>query len=291
MQAHAYISQAVILRKELQPGTYHYVLGLGDFHDAIVPEDEKHRKTVKKWLAQAPRGMRVITEDLCSLNARSKGCLSSSKNDFLSGITRTCADVGADVFNAEYRYLRLTCFNSRVHAKKQSSQYQLLQKITMRELIQEVEDELAEIAKFSDGPILDVWYQTEIERIQAALKYYGWYRCADETVKLYRKQNKRFALKELILFDKTVLDMKIVHDIVNAAGKPVCIIAGLSHIERVEDRLIRIGYEPVHRIRSDWSLLGGIFSLLSGANSAMPNPVKPARLESFLTTFSTDSNN
>lgn len=290
----AYICHAIIMRK-FQPDVnrYHYVLGLGDFHDAIVPEDLVHRDAIKVWLEQpGNKGMRVITEDLNAPNvegrSKMKGfALLPIVGSFLSGITDVVRAAGADAVNLEYRYGRLVAFSPLRHASKKISTIAAAQEVFLRDLIQEVEHELINIAQFSDNRILNAWYAAEAAKIRSAMKSLKWHTYANKTIAEYaatlHMPLRSYIDKHLLIFDRTILDMKIVHDIVaNSHVHTTCIIAGGSHVDRAEVQLKRIGYEVVSRINPHSPFLIGFASFLLGGSMPAPYPIKLSELNSFL---------
>ena len=290
----AYICHAVIMRKFLPDlNRYHYVIGLGDFHDTIVPEDQAHRDAVEAWLKQPHnKGMRVITEDLnapsvegrCGMKGYS---LLRPIGAFLGGITEISRSAGAVVANLEYRYGRLIAFGPMRHSLKNLSTVAASETITVGDLIQEVEDELAHIARFSDGHLLNAWYATEVAKIRSAMQSFKWHTYADKTVAEYvaslHRPLRSYIDKHLLIFDRAIFDMKIVHDIVaHPNAERTCIIAGGSHIDRAEVQLNQIGYEVVFRIDPSCSLFSGLGAFFLGESMPTPYPIEKSKLTAFL---------
>lgn len=291
---HAYVAYAVCLRKFLPDlNRYHYVVGLGDFHDVILPEDAKQRDVVEAWLKQPGNaGMRVITEDLFVPNVEGRSGmngyrLSPRKGAFLDGITNLVQASGAMPVNVEHRYGRLIAFGPLRNSSRNISTVAAAQGITVRDLIHEVEHELSCILQFSDGRILNGWYAAEVENIYATMQSLKWYDYANKTVADYvatiRVPLRSYIDNHLLIFDRAILDMKIVHDIVtNCHGKTTCIIAGGGHVDRAESQLKRAGYEVVSRINFQRPFLGLFTSFLPGAAMPHPYPIQIFELNSFL---------
>lgn len=260
---HAYVYQAIVMRKLLpEQQRYHTVIMLGDFHDTICEADSAHKATVAAWAKQSGnRAFRIITEDADSANVHGRRVIKGAGivefvykgpvGGFLTGITPACRDAGSVALNLEYRYARLMSLGpigrSQEDPRKKLDSFFVAKKLLMSTLIQEVEDELVRIAAFRDGRELDQWYASEIESIRAAMRTFGWHSYARESIAAYlsgRPGSLRTCIKnELIPFDKTILDMLFVHDIVATPGVDVtCVLAGGSHVERVSDRLKQVGY-------------------------------------------------
>lgn len=292
-RSQAYLYNAIVMRKWLpEQNRYHYYIGLGDYHDATCAADTVHRDEVESLLRRPwNQGLRVITEDLTSPNAEGrcgvKGIrINKFEGAFLGGITEVCRAAGADAVNLEFRYARLASLGPVLHSDKELSALFATNKLLVEDLIQEVERELAGVATFRDGVSLNQWYACEAKAVRSAMNRFGWPSCAAQTVAAYLAslsvRLKPYIDKSLIRFDRTILDVKIVHDIVSRTDvERTCVIAGGSHIERVAERLKQIGYEVVLQLDPTFPFFSNLSAFLQSGAKPVPHPIDLSKLDSF----------
>lgn len=253
---HAYIYQAVVMKKwhhDLQ--RYHYFIGLGDFHNKKSPINASHRKQLHTLFANVDTAdFKIFTEDLSVANMdgnfSSNGFFINSRGGVLGGLTQTSRLFGIETDNLEYRYARVCALGPVLNnLKKSPFAFASTRKIRIRDLTIEIHDAIDQIASFRDGSILNNWYQEQSAQITQKLRDFYWPSCQDATVAEYLTcMNKPMLplLNKLLTFDASVLDMKMVHEIVqNDRVERICAIAGGSHIDRASKALKKIGYTSV----------------------------------------------
>ena len=251
-----YIYQARVLKKgQPRQADWHYVIGLGDYHDKKHHATGHQREQIEALLAGTEQNaIKLITEDLSTQNAHGRFGWGSyyidTRGGILGGLTQTAQNMGIDTENVEFRYGRVCALGPVLnHSHKQPRSLAPARTIQMCDLCNEINLELDTIKRFNDGPVLNAWYKKQTAAIEQKMANYGLRSAGGVSVADFVScvQAKRVPLvKKLLTFDSGLLDMKMVHAVINAQDKKrVCAIAGGSHIERVSSVLQTVGYKPI----------------------------------------------
>lgn len=257
----AYIYHAVVMRKWYADlNRYHYFIGLGDFHYKQHPANRQHLDEFHELLAGASKdSLKVLTEDLSVANdigrRGAQGFSINSRGGLLGGLTDMCRSYGVYTQNLEYRYARVCAFGPLLNnVGQEPSSFDSMRKLSVRDLSDEIYTELDRIALFNDGPQLQSWYTSCVRDVEKKMLSFKWPSCQNVSVAEYVSRNKKPLgpfLQKLLTFDASLLDVKIVHEIMQHSDvERTCAIAGGSHIERASKALKKIGYTSVWQTQS-----------------------------------------
>lgn len=243
---------------------YQYIVGLCDYHDRRHPENKIQRAQLESYLAQAnKKDLRVIVEDL---SCKGENCQQAFCSDYaintrggiLGGLSGYCAHQGVSVANVEYRYCRVAAIGPMLRqANAPLQEFKAIHEVTVNTLVDEIEQEIKTVQGFinadTDGrhKPLHRWYTHAIEEIQTGLGRLKLDRHQELTLADYLNlhsyaERRMPLLNELLTFDSILLDLKLVHTITRMHDKPmILVIAGGTHINRMNDALKTIGYKEV----------------------------------------------
>lgn len=292
---HAYLYQAVVLKKwDDVCDRYQYVIGLGDYHAKRHPANRVQREQLGELLAHTDGDeLKVLTEDLSAANSDGRfGCgpfYVNASGGFLSGITEQCRAYGIDTDNLEFRYARVCALGPVLNNEHKMYSYPSVCSISVGQVCDEIYQECACIEQFDDGQAaVNDWYTASIRDVmqyadKLALDKHRRKSMADY---LSRKRKRLPLVKDLLTFDRCLLDARIVHAILECQDKErICVIAGGSHIERVSDLLQKIGYQPLIHIKPLYYKGNGIQNAVSlpmeDQPSSLPKPLDMHRLRDF----------
>ncbi len=254
----AYIYQIHVLRrwdKELKQ--YQYIIGLSDFHDKSLPINKTHRRYLKHVLSRCPvQKTKIVVEDLSSTNSngrRSCGRFAiNSRGGVLGGLADELKSMNADVENIEYRYCRVVSLGpliNNVHVAVDS--FASSNSLAIDALYREVLQEINQVRSFADGRALSSSYKRTINHVKCSLKQlqldrYKNMSVADYCARFAKSGNRLNMLQTFCTFDSDLLDLKLVHEVVNAHQQShIIAIAGGTHIEHAANLLKRAGFKPV----------------------------------------------
>lgn len=234
----------------------HWFIGLGDYHCKEHPMTRKHRTELEQLLAAAdPARCKLLVEDLSSKNADGRlNCgrfQVNSRGGLLGGLTDTCQSYGIATENLEYRYTRVCALGpvlNQPHADPYS--FASVKGITAGQMHAEITKELANIARFDDGVLLNAWYAERMQEVKRCLATLRWQQMATlsaaDMLAALRPHERQKKIADLLTFDSSLFDLKLVHAIVhNGGAERVYAIAGGSHIKRVRAILQKLGYKQV----------------------------------------------
>lgn len=230
-------------------------IGLSDFHDKVHPVTKKQLTKIETWLGQCDKEQtKVLLEDLSSKGSAGRNSCGrfkvNSKGGILGGLTEYCQARNLLVENVEYRYCRVSALGPVLNDNYTcTSQIHSVNTISVACLVKEIQDIIHEIQGYDDGKALAAYYQKNIKEVESELKKlsldYSNTMSVGHYLTLYSHQKNRLdVLKRLLTFDSSLLDLKLIHLVVNAPQRKVPTIAGGSHISRVADALVKYaGYE------------------------------------------------
>ncbi len=232
------------------------VFGLGDYHDKTHPANKAQRGYLESLLKKCVgSNSKVIVEDLSSVNNDGRMvCCNYGVNcsdGVLGQIAHQARSLGVAVDNVEYRYCRVASIGpllSNLRANPES--FRSSATITTASLYKEIVDEIAKIRKYDDGKLLNSLYKRTTNTVCDALRKIEFNQEKPSTVAHFCKQlqsdHYRHNLEKLCIFDSALIDMNIMHSIVNSPEVSLFFVfAGGSHIEQVSELLKRLGYETV----------------------------------------------
>lgn len=290
----AYIYRAVVMQKKNDLSDRdHYFIGLGDYHHNQRSLNQKQREQFESMLFCADgRSLKLCTEDLSEPNVDGKGrggkFYVNSRGGFLGGITQKCRDFNIDIDNVEYRYARVCSLGPVLNNRdKKPHSFPSVANTSVGDVVNEISYETDRIVRFDDGPLLNDWYRQCIERVDKKITTYG---LTDGALSmadyLTRKKNSLPLIKKLLIFDRELLDAKIVHEVINNQDKErICVLAGGSHIERVSNMLKKVGYRTVLQLPEVVCSKDDIDSCVQSeqavSEDTMPDPINLDRLRRF----------
>ncbi|HEV2601117.1 MAG TPA: hypothetical protein VGT41_02360 [Candidatus Babeliales bacterium] len=259
-QMHAYIYEIKIL-KTVSPATQlpHYVIGLSDFHDKQHGIIKNQQADIDRFLLGCNRNdLLVVTEDLSSPGAGGRSrcgnfCI-DSRGGILGGLAKKCKQLSVPVENVEYRYCRVAAFGP-IFNNIQHNMYTFpsATEITVASLMQEIGAVMKEIQAFKDGRYLSKVYKESLGRMHVQLKQlsveHGQQACVADILDSCTTVKKRLEyLKHWLTFDSELLDLKMLHAVVNAKqARVILAVAGGAHISKMSQVLQDMGYEMVHQ--------------------------------------------
>lgn len=280
---------------------YSYVIGLGDFH--CKRNNRVNYLQIKQLngiISACPRDKtKIIVEDVSSPNYRGKyGCgryFVNSRGGILGGLTDVCKRKGfKSCQNIEYRFCRVVTLAPILNSLRYSSMFGSSSPlIKMSYLQSEIIEQMRHIRTYNDGKLLNVWYKQCINNVIKHMKLLNLDAHLYKNVKNYidlqatATDRLRF-VKKLLTFDSSLIDIEIVHAIVNASSWPSkLVIAGGSHIKSMRNILQKIGYETIYKtnvkINREYSTKKGPgFNISPGGFCYRPKPVDLTVLKRFL---------
>lgn len=263
-QGHAYIYEVKIL-KAIEPQDNHpqYVIFFSDFHDKKSAVNAEQIKKINYCLKRChPFFVAVLTEDLSSQtrgnNGNICGCgkyVLDSRGGILGGLTTQCAAYGLPVENLEYRYCRVVALGPVATNSEDDKNLG----ITVQQLVQEIKNIIDEIKAYNDGAALNAVYKnivTQVEHDAHLLKLPAYMHMNVHDFLTHYvpfAEDRAVALKNLLTFDSTLLDLRIAHAIVtNKEAHNVLVFVGGSHADRVCEILKNNRYQELSATGAYW---------------------------------------
>ena len=259
MSSRAFIYDLTVLRRwNASLERYQYFIGLSDFHNKQHPANQVQLRDFINIVKHSPVHMTKIgSEDISSVGSgnRHRNCgrfIVVSRGGVLGGLTNKCRKLGLDIQNFEYRFCRVTSLGPVLNNLTGNLKNLIsVQATPVSALIQEIESVFKQLASYQDGTFLSALYKRSVQDIRRKMVQLQLYKHADKTVADYLRimttpENRLPFLKDLLTFDSVLLDLQMVHSIVNMQNKlNFLAIAGGSHIKRVAQLLTKFGYKPV----------------------------------------------
>jgi len=255
---YTYIYEVKVLRKwDAGRQKYHYFIGLSDFHDKHSGSNQSQLSKIEQLLANLDKNrVKIAVEDLSSPNAQGRqecGHFSiNSRGGILGGLAEKCKNLGFEVDNVEFRYCRVSSLGPILNnLKERLDNFPSATHTHIAALVQEINQEIQAIDRYSDGHALSSVYNASIKEVAALVQSLHLEHDQSKSVAHYvgqhSKDNTRLELlKKLLTFDSSLLDIKLVHSVMQAGDKDrVIAIAGGAHIARVSELLIAQGYAPM----------------------------------------------
>jgi hypothetical protein len=260
----AFIYDISVLRKWIpNKSSYHYFIGLSDFHDRTAPENAQQREHVLELLRQCnPEATKIIIEDLSSQNDQGDfGCqnfLLQSKVGLLAGMAYACKSYGLDVNNIEYRYCRVISLAPILHTTNKNAlgNSGMNYDITIDALHNEVYKAMHTIkAQCLHDSSLRTLAKKTINLVKRELKEFKLEQSMCKPVVNYvtdcaaSGSGKLVLIKKMLTFDSCLIDIKLLEAVLASQNKKKSIaIAGGTHIDHVKELLVALGYEVVHHM-------------------------------------------
>jgi hypothetical protein len=289
-QNRAFIYMSTVLRTwDKEANCYRWFIGLGDYHCKGHPATVQHRQELEQLLAQAdPITCKLVVEDLSSKNDQGRHTcgyfVANSRGGLLGGLAELGQSYGMATENLEYRYARVCALApvlNQPHADP--GQFASVQRITVGHMYDEVMSELKRLAQYDDGDFLNRWYAERIASLKKRLASLGWQRMARRStadlVRAVPQHMRTDKVAELLTFDGSLFDMKLVHATVTSSQPCVVAIAGGSHIKRVVTVLQQCGYELVDAQASGDGRSGVADAIEGGCDSRFADQPPPIVLQ------------
>jgi hypothetical protein len=290
----AYLYEIKILRKwDEQNNQYHYFIGCSDFHDRFHGSNGAQRRALMQKLSAVDKQqVLVLLEDLSSPNTAGEyGCSTytiRSCDGILASLTKECQKKGLEVQNLEYRYCRVIALGCLLknYEKKIPSLWPT-RELTVEMLLAEIKNALQDIRSYQDGSLLAEWYKNTYHMVEQSIRWYKFEQYATMNLALYidiqaPSWGRQTFLKQLLTFDSSLLDCKLVHATVQSQKQKVIAIAGGTHIQRVVHQLERIGYQTIYATPAHYktnSLHGCVNSQTATQPHTLPIKPKPVTLD------------
>lgn len=250
-----YIYMMHMLQYVAPSGRELWVLGLGDFHDRVHIKTNLQRDGFEKLLqAIAECKTLVLVEDLSSPNTVS-GCVGcgylriDTKGSFLAGLADACIKAGVQTLNLEYRFCRVAGLGPLLNRASSPNMHIQNNYVSVAVVHAEVLSQIARIKSFDDGSFLNEYYTKTIAQLYRHMTKINFDAHKKTTLSDYiGPELPQDIIKDLLMFDSALLDLEMVHAIVNATNKEIIImVAGAAHITNVATIMEQIGYKTVYR--------------------------------------------
>jgi len=257
--AYAFIYEISVLRRwNGQLGAYQYFVGLSDFHDRSNPINKVQLKDFSEILDRCgSHSLKVGSEDISSPNnGRNAKCgrfYVRARGGVLSGFGLQCKKRNLDVSNMEYRYCRVAALGPVLNnASNDMSRFPSVKNTRVIAIIREIEEMFREIFLYRDGSLLTEFYNACIERVkrrmyELKLHTHSILMVSDYLDLISTVENRVDVLKKLLTFDSILVDLKLLHDVLNSYNKTSYLaVAGGAHITRVSKLLSKLGWQWVY---------------------------------------------
>lgn len=264
--AHCFIYQMNVLRREGSGGQHQYLLGLSDYHDKHHPDTNAQRNQLRQLLTDCKDcDGYVIVEDLSAANSSTgcKGCgqfLINSRGGILGGLSNMCQEMGVPVNNAEYRFCRVAAFGpilNRTFLRQGTRRSSAM--ITVDAIRNEILQQVNRIKMFDIDASLKSLYAKHLEKIVFTVQEFHLNKHPNMDAEQYliahtRPLTRDRALKKLLTFDNLLIDLDIVHTVLQARDKNVIlIVAGGAHIKNSFALLERVGYKQMYKSSNSYT--------------------------------------
>lgn len=294
-----FIYEAKVLRKwDTKQGKYIYFIGLSDFHDKAHKVTQTQLHKIEELLGQCNKDTtKIMLEDLSSRgNGQRIACgrfVINSRGGILGGLAQHCSRKNFDVDNVEYRYCRVSSLGPVLNNLQANvDAFPSVKEISVSAVVQEINDVMREIETYQDGAPLNGYYQKGICEVKAELAKLKMMHQAEASIADYliahsTRTSRLDLLKRLLTFDSGLLDLKLVHQVVNTDREKIIAIAGGSHISRVTEMLEKIGYETIYRTKPAYArehnlnqCLGS--TIVDDSYCMRPDPIELEPLDQFV---------
>lgn len=257
-----FIYEGIIL-KRWQPATksFHYFVGLSDFHDRQHEANLQQRACIQALLQKLDKkNTKLLVEDLCTPpdNYSNNFCKSfriNASGGILGGLSKQCLNQGFLVENVEYRYCRVAALGPLL-----TQTYQKLDdcpsacKLLVRDIAQEVDQAMNNVTCPVYLAYLLKTLQNIRQKIFVSLKELNINLDSPDSISTYveshsNRVNRCALVERLLTFDADLLDIKLVSSILTEPkSETVIAFAGGSHIARVTAMLIALGYKKAYTL-------------------------------------------
>lgn len=294
----AFVYESTVLRRwNGQLGRYIYFVGLSDFHDNASSVHKTQFSHLQELLRSVSTpAWEIGTEDISSVGVgRSEHCGAFSiqaHGSLLGDFTRYCRVRGFLTNNFEYRFCRVAALGPVLNSiAKDPHSFEPTKHISVSALIREVDAIFSELRSRNDGPVLQAVYDACIARVRTQMKQFGWYEHQNKSVADYialvtTAQTRMSFLRSFFTFDSVLLDLRILHNVLNQNERSYLMFAGGSHTSRVAQLLTKFGYKKVQNVQSEAireydlkKCLGS--NVVDGAYCPRPAPIDIRHLQQF----------
>lgn len=280
----------VRILKKWDNRTKKYIIALSDFHDKTHTATATQHAYLEQIIAQCSKNStKIIVEDLSSpaYNGRN-ACgpfVINSRGGILGGLAQRYEQQGLTVDNVEYRYCRVASLGPVINNIEQVAMpFQSTNSISVGVLLQEIEDNIKEINTFNDGATFNALYKNIVRAVKKELVSLNLHQMRQVSVAQYMHtnstpKNRLTMLNTLLTVDSTLLDIKIMHSIIQAPETTIIALAGGSHAIRVCNWLVQHGgyqhhYATPINYGREYNLLNCVgANIMEGGYCMRPEPV------------------
>lgn len=261
--AHSFIYEIVVL-KRINPVSrkIQHFIGLSDFHDKKNLANAAQLLCIKDFLHNQNKSRtKIILEDLStdSNNGKYGVCRQfriNSRGGILGGLAHSCHQKGLLVDNIEYRYCRVAALGPLLNNEHQKiHDFPSARGVKVCDIAHEIHNAITDIgAHTSCCAALSAYREKILKRVEPAMNMLYLLKDSKHSVADYVQQHSRTAnrfelLKQLLIFDSPLLDLKLARSILTADKCDTIIaIAGGSHITRVKEMLQSAGYQLIYNL-------------------------------------------
>ncbi len=296
MSSSAFIYRVQVLK---HPQENKYVIGLSDYHDKTHVITNSQRMQLERLLARCnPKNSHIIVEDLSSKNNTGRQICGNfrvdSRGGILGDLTGVCKRIHLPVTNIEYRFCRVAAFGPVLNSlQTHLGALHSPNLIQVQAIIDEIMHELKHIRQYNSHAQLYPEYTKHIAQVLKQIQKFRLHRYKNLTIVQYlaqmsRPNNRTELLTQLLTFDSPLLDLKMVHKIINGQDKKMFIaIAGGTHIKNMSNLLTKIGYQQVYASditkTNEYNLQKCVGShIINGAYCVKPKPIDLGVVQKFL---------
>jgi hypothetical protein len=256
---YGYIYDITILRRWNRPtNSYQYIIGCSDYHDTTHSIGKAQREELLKLFSAIDKdNTLIIVEDLGSPNGSAFyvcDTLRLSPNDgLLSSFASACKVCQLDVCNIEYRYARVIALSEIIRYPERNF-FASKAACTLRvgQVCQEIMHTIHEIRAYQDCLSVTLAYHHICRSIERIIRGLQLNVLQNDSIAQLCQSNCHIPgfIKHLLTFDSRLLDCKGVHTIINAPHKKkIVLLAGGTHIDRMSEMLILVGFEYITSIK------------------------------------------
>ncbi len=157
----------------------------------------------------------------------------------LHGICKMLNGKGVSVFNAEYRFARDASLSSLINPQDIAPLFIDRQfPITGSDIVQEFNEVATDVKAYKDGDKLRSYYNLQLDEIHANHEYleekFAFNKAFTDLLRNHSSEKKMKALlMALVTWDVRLLDMRVVHEIINSHVKKIAVLMGAAHVYNI----------------------------------------------------------
>ena len=296
---HAYIYELKVMRCwDEKSNGYKYCLLCSDFHDKTHTETEKQLTKLDAFLTKADKkSYKIVLEDLSSCGSDGRESCGryfvNSRGGILGGLAQKCQGMGFQVDNVEYRRCRVASLGPVLNnLKEKPAKFPSSAGIKIAALSTEIDAMMLEIDSYCDGEVMGSCYKNNVSQVREHLAHLKQDKHQDMSVAEFiehssTNKDRLELLNHLLTFDSCLLDIKMVHNVLNSTTPKVMVIAGGAHAARVSQMLEKVGYQTIHAtdvsFYNEYDLSKCVGStVVNGSYCVRPQPIDLGCLDEYV---------